>query len=150
MSEKNIISPFQILDWRVISFSCNNLIPYISDKIEHHWTINAHIDQVKSEGNNLRAIIQIVFHFHAEQDGNEMTMNGQCAAMCEMDIDSVPEPESTFQNLLSRTAMTNSLANLRVFLLQAGILHQMGPKRTMLPFINLNHFHFDEDISFTT
>lgn len=150
MSEKTIISPFQILDWRILAFSCSNPILNISENIEHHWTIKAHIENIEPEESMLRAVVQIEFHFYAEQDGQKITMDGQCVAMCEMDINSTQEAESTFQSLLSRTAMTNSLANLRVFLLQAGNLHQMGPKRIMLPFINLNYFTFDEEITFTT
>jgi len=149
MSENSVISPFQILDWRILTFSCSNPILNISVNIEHHWTIKAHIENIEPEGNMLRAVVQIEFHFNADQNGQSITMDGQSVAMCEMDASSTQEADATFQSLLKRTAMTNSLANLRVFLLQAGNLHQMGPKRIMLPFINLNHFSFDEDVSFT-
>lgn len=149
MNENNVISPFQILDWRILSFSCSNPIISVPVDIEHNWSIKAHIENYDSEDNKLRAIVQIEFHFYAEHDKKQMTMKGQCVALCEMDKDSMPEAETMFQSLLSRTAMTNCLANLRVFLLQAGTLHQMGPKRIMLPFINLNKFEFDKEIKFS-
>ena len=150
MAENKVISPFQIVDWRILSFNCANPILSISNDIEHHWTLKAHIENIEPEENLLRAFVSIDFHFYAGQDGQKITMDGQCVAMCQMDQSSVPDAESTFQSLLERTAMTNCLANLRVFLLQAGTLHQMGNKRIMLPFINLNNFTFDEDITFTT
>ena len=149
MSEKSVISPFQILDWRILAFNCSNPMLNIPEDIEHQWTIKAHIENIEPEENQLRAIVRIEFHFVAEHEGQQITMDGQCVAMCTMDKRSVQDAESMFQNLLSRTAMTNCLANLRVFLLQAGTLHQMGPKRIMLPFINLNNFTFDETIKIT-
>ena len=148
MSEKKVISPFQIVDWRILTFDCSNPMLSIPEDIDHHWTIKAHIERFDPEEDLLRAIVQIEFHFYAEHNGQKITMNGQCVAMCEMDKNSIHDAESAFQSLLSRTAMTNCLANLRVFLLQAGTLHQMGVKRIMLPFINLNNFTFDEDIEF--
>ncbi len=148
MSENNIISPFQISDWRILGFSCSNPIINIPSDIEHNWTIKAHIENFSTDDTQLRALVQIEFHLYAEYNGQSMAMDGQCVAMCEMNKESVPEAETVFQNLLTRTAMTNSLANLRIFLLQAGTLHQMGPKRIMLPFINLNHFSFDKEIHF--
>ena len=69
MSEKTIISPFQILDWRILAFSCSNPILNISENIEHHWTIKAHIENIEPEESMLRAVVQIEFHFYAEQDG---------------------------------------------------------------------------------
>lgn len=148
MSEKNVISPFQILDWRILSFSCYNPLFNIHEDIEHHWTIKAHIDPLAPVEEELRAILQIEFHFNAAQDGISMTMDGQCLALCKMDKGSFQDAEDTFHKLLSRTAMINCLANLRVFLLQAGTLHQMGPKRIMFPFIDLNNFTFDEEVHF--
>ena len=149
MSEKDVISPFQISDWRILGFSCTNPIIYIPVDIEHKWTIKAHIEKLDTD-NQFRAVVQIDFHFIAEHDGQQMTMDGQCVAMCEMNKDVVPEAETVFHDLVVRTGMTNCLANLRVFLLQAGTLHQMGPKRIMFPFINLNHFVFDEEMTFST
>lgn len=148
MSEKNVISPFQILDWRILTFSCSNPMLSIPEDIEHHWMIKAHIENIEPEEDLLRAIVQIEFQFYAEHNRQKITMGGQCVAMCEMGRNAIQDAESTFQSLLSHTAMTNCLANLRVFLLQAGTLHQMGPKRIMLPFINLNNFTFDEEIKF--
>ncbi len=149
MSEKKVVSPFQILDWRILSFSCSNPMFSIPEDIEHHWTIKAHIENINPDEDSLMAVVQIDFNFFAERDGQKITMGGQCVAMCKMGKNAVQDAELTFHNLLSRTAMTNCLANLRVFLLQAGTLHQMGPKRIMLPFINLNNFTFDEEIKFT-
>ena len=149
MNTEKVISPFQILDWRILSFNCTNPIVNISYDIDHHWQLKAHIENLPQEGSVLRAMIHIEFHFYAELNGQKLTMDGHCVALCEMDNTSMPEADATFQSLLSRTGMTNCLANLRVFLLQAGTLHQMGPKRVMLPFINLTHFNFDEMIEFT-
>ncbi len=150
MSETSAISPFQIIDWRILRFSCSNPILIIPADIEHHWMINAHIENFDAVDQKLSGIIQVEFSFFAEHDGKRMNMDGQCVAICEMDKTSVSDPDIVFQNLLSRTGMTNCLANLRVFLLQAGTLHQMGSRRIMLPFIDLNHFTFDEEIKFTT
>lgn len=149
MSENRVISPFQIQDWRILSFRCSNAMLNIPADIEHHWTIKAHIQGCETIGNQLRAMVQIEFHFSAGQDTEKITMEGLCISFCAFDKSSLQNAESVFQNLLSHTAITNCLANLRIFLLQAGILHQMGPKRTMLPFINLEHFAFDEEINFT-
>ena len=149
MSEKSAISPFQISDWRILGFSCSNPMVYIPIDIQHNWKIKAHIENIDTD-TQFRAIVQIEFHFTAEHDGQAITMDGQCVAMCEMNKESADDTGSLFHDLVSRTAMTNCLANLRVFLLQAGTLHQMGPKRIMLPFINLNHFVFDQELEFST
>lgn len=149
MNVPNVISPFQILDWRILSFNCTNSIISIPEDIEHRWTIKAHIDYLEPMEEQLNAILHIEFHFSMEHRGSTNIMEGQCVTPCVMKGDSIPNAKETFTKLLSRTAMTNSLANLRVFLLQAGTLHQMGPKRVMLPFINLNNFTFDEEIQFT-
>lgn len=148
MSTEKVISPFQILDWRIISFNCTNPIVNIPYDAEHHWQLKAHIENLEKEDTLLRAVIHIEFHFYVELNGQKATMDGHCVALCEMDKASVPNADTIFQSLLSRTGMTNCLANLRVFLLQAGTLHQMGPKRVMLPFINLTNFNFDEMIEF--
>ena len=150
MSENKIISPFQIIDWRILSFNSTNSMFYFPADIEHHWTIKAHIEHLDAEEEKLRAALQIEFHFRAEHSNGRMSMDGVCVAMCELDKKSMEDAETNFQRLLSRTAMTNCLANLRVFLLQAGALHQMGSKQVMLPFVNLNQFAFDEEITFTT
>ena len=150
MEKNKAISPFQIVDWRILSFNCVNPIFAIPVDIEHNWTIKAHIEKIDSDEDCFRGAVQIDFHFSAIHEGQEMFMQGQCVALCEMKKNAMPEAETVFPNLLSRTAMTNCLANLRVFLLQAGTLHQMGVKRIMLPFINLNHFTFDEEVKFTT
>lgn len=146
----NVISPFQIKDWRILEFRSINPIIHIPPNIEHKWKMKAHIQKIESENNQHRAVIQIEFHFVAEYDNQKMMIDGQCVAMCEMNTDSVKNPETVFQDLLIHTAMPHCLANLRVFLLQAGILHQMGSKSIMLPFINLNNFVFDEEMTFTS
>ncbi len=150
MSGKSIASPFQILDWRILSFSCTNQIMGIPEGVEHHWMIKAHIDHLDPLDDKLQAVVSIEFDFYAEHEGRRIGMKGQSVAFCFMDTANEQDAEQRFQAHLSRTAMTNSLANLRVFLLQAGTLHQMGPKRIMLPFIDLNKFSFDEELTFTT
>ncbi len=149
MSEQTVISPFQILDWRILSFNCTNSMLRIPEDAAHHWTIKAHIDNLESTEDQLNAVVYIEFHFSLEYGGRENTMEGVSVTACEMKKESIPNAEELFNSFLARTAMTNSLANLRVFLMQAGMLHQMGPKRVMLPFINLNNFKFDEEIKFT-
>lgn len=149
MNEPTAISPFQILDWRILSFNCTNSIISVPEDVAHHWTLKAHIDYLEPSDDQLNAILYIEFHFSMEHRGSANTMEGQCVTPCVMKTDSISNAEELFNKFLSRTAMTNSLANLRVFLLQAGTLHQMGPKRVMLPFINLNNFTFDEEMKFT-
>ncbi|MBO4484429.1 MAG: hypothetical protein J5738_03480 [Lachnospiraceae bacterium] len=149
MKDENVISKFQIRDWRVAGFDCTNTVLSIPREIDHHWKINAHIDSVEPDGELLRAILQIEFHFWAEIEGRKIQMNGVAAALCEMDKSLVQDAETVFQNLLSHTAIINCLANLRVFLFQTAMLLQMGTKPVILPFINLNNFKFDEDYEFT-
>ena len=149
MDKKSVISPFQILDWRILNFNCANPILNIAGDIEHHWKLKTHIEHLESEGNYLKAVVQIEFHFWAIQNGQKMNMDGESVALCAMDKNFTQDAEAVFQDLLSRTAMSNCLSNLRVFLLQAGTLHQMGQKRIMLPFINLNNFPSDEEVELT-
>lgn len=150
MSNTNAVSPFQIRDWRILSFQCTNPILSIPAKIQHNWKLHAHIERPETNDNLLHAFVQITFHFDAKHGKQNMTMDGQCIALCEMDPASVENADDVFNDLLRSTAMINCLANLRVFLLQAGLLHQMGSKRIMLPFIKLADFPFDEDVEFTT
>lgn len=126
---------------------------FVPGDIEHHWKINAHIEKAPSEDKGiLSALLGIEFHFWAEHNGQRNEMFGDCVTMCQLNtltLEVKEDPQKLFDGLISQTAMTNSLSNLRVFLLQAGTLHQMGPRRIMLPFINLNNFVFDKDIEIT-
>ena len=150
MSEK-AISPLQMLDWRIgeISFSNNVFKP--SASIPHNWTINAHIEHLESVGPQLRATLFVTFRFLAEQHDSKITIDGTAASYMVFDPNKAEtdDPQAFFDRLLHTSAMSNMLGNLRIALLQTGTVLQVGSKRVMLPFINLNEFEFDKDYSFT-
>ncbi len=150
MDDKKVLSPFQILDWRILTFNCVNSIISVPNDIEHHWKINAHIENVPSDSDDiLTAFLGIKFNFWTEHNDQRNTIDGDCVTICQFDLTNYSlneEPEKLFHKLISRTAMINSLSNLRVFLLQIGLIHQMGPRSLMLPYIDLNQFSFDQDI----
>lgn len=146
MDKNEVVSPFQIDDWRILRFDSSNVILTIPPDIIHNWVIKAHMDKLEDSDDYMRALLSIDFQFFAEDGGQKMTMEGVCVLSCRMKKGVVEEEMKVFEGLLSRTAMTNCLANLRVFLLQSGILLRMGSKCTMLPFVNLNSFEYDKEI----
>lgn len=143
------VSPFQVLNWNVVNFNYTRGILYIPPDIPHQWTIKAHIEKMESTEELLQAIIEITFSMLAEHEGRRINIQGQCLALCSLITKDLDEAEKRFDHLARTSAMVNSLANLRVFLMQQGSLFQIGPKRVMLPFINLNNFKFDEDVVLT-
>ena len=145
----NPTSPFQTIDWQIIDFSYNRGVLYLPAEIIHQWTLHAHIERLDNVENSLRAVVDIKFKMIAESDDGVLTLNGQCLTLCSLVTESVDNAEALFEKITKTSAMVNSLANLRVFLMQQGALLQIGPKRVMLPFINLNNFQFDQDIVFT-
>ena len=145
----NPISPFQTTDWNIVSFNYTRGMLYIPADVSHKWTLKAHIEKLESQDETLRAIVDISFKMVAEHEGNQVMMNGQCFTLCSLITEGIDNVEEQFERLTKTTAMINSLANLRVFLMQQGALLQSGQKRVMLPFINLNNFQFDEDVVFT-
>ena len=151
MNNSMAVSPLQMLDWRIAEFSASNNVVNPSPEITHSWKIRAHIDPLDSIDNQLRAAIIVNFHFIAEQDGGNIRFEGVAAAYFVFDKEkaNVDNHQALFNQLLHVSAMTNMLGNLRVFLLQTGALFQTGAKRVILPFINLNDFHFDEEYTYT-
>ncbi len=143
----NPMSPFQIIHWNVINFNYSRGILYLPPDIQHQWTIKAHIEKLKPTDETLQAIVDITFSMLAEHEGSKMDIQGQCLALCSLETKDLDNVEARFDHLTRTSAMVNSLANLRVFLMQQGALLQVGPKRIMLPFINLNNFPFDEDVT---
>lgn len=151
MSNNQAVSPLQMLDWRIAEFTASNNVVTPANEIPHTWKIKAHIDSLEPVNNQLRAAVVVNFLFLAEQDNARIRFEGVAASYFVFDKEkaSVDDPQALFDQLLRVSAMTNMLGNLRVFLLQTGALFQTGAKRVILPFINLNDFHFDEEYTFT-
>ena len=145
----NPISPFRIIDWNVVNFDYERGMFFIPDNLPHQWTIKAHIEKLKATEDALQAIVDIAFTLLIEHEGNHVKMQGRSFALCELNKEGLEKAEETFDSLLKTSAMVNTLANLRVFLMQQGSLLQLGTKRVMLPFINLNDMKFDEEITYT-
>ena len=146
----NAVSPLRMLDWRVADFKFSNNVINPAVDIPHVWTVNAHINHLDSPDDRLHAAVYVRFSFLAEQGETKIQFEGTAAAFFSFDKENADsdDPQTLFDQLLRGPAMTNMFGNLRVFLLQAGALLQLGSKRVMFPFINLNEFKFDEDFTF--
>lgn len=146
----NAVSPLRMLDWRIADFNASNNVINPAVDIPHAWTVNAHIEHLEAAENLLHAAVYVRFSFLAEQGETKIQLGGTAAAFFSFDKENTDsdDPQALFDQLLRGAAMTNMFGNLRVFLLQAGALLQLGSKRVMFPFINLNEFRFDEDFTF--
>ena len=145
----NPISQFQTVDWQIINFDYVRGLLTIPADIPHQWKLHTHIERLDAEEKTLHAVVDIRFEMKAEAEGGNISLSGQCLTGCILDTEGIENADELFDRLIKSSAMVNSLANLRVFLMQQGALLQMGQKRVMLPFINLNHYHFDEDVVMT-
>ena len=145
----NSVSPFQVKDWNIVNFTYSRGMLFIPADVSHQWTLHTHIEKLESQDESLRAIIDFSFKMIAEHEENQLSLAGDCLALCFLATDGLNNAEELFEKLIKSSAMLNILANLRVFLMQQSLLLQVGPKKIMLPFINLNDFRFDEDIVIT-
>ena len=151
MNNNAVVSPFQMLDWRIAEFSASNNVLFPSAEIPHTWKIKAGINHMDAVDNKLQATISVDFRFCAEQNESRICFEGIAVSyyIFEKDKSDTDSPEELFDQLLHATAMANMFGNLRLFILQTSALFQTGAKKVILPFINLNGFRFDEEYSFT-
>ncbi len=149
MSENKVISPFQAIDWRILQLHFqNNLIEPPQD-LPQIWSIRAHIEQNKREGQNITGALHINFHVKMEHNHQAIEISGDAASFHIFKVTGEQDAEIKFDQLMRSNAMVWSLSNLRVSLMQAGGLFQFGGKALLLPFIDLNNFEFDKEITIT-
>lgn len=146
MSENKVVSPFQAIDWRVLHLQFHNGLVNPPQELPQTWTIRAHIEKNKEKG-SITGALHIDFSLKMFFNGQEFDLSGGAASFHILKTEE--DADTKFDQLMRTNAMIWSLSNLRVSLMQAGGLFQFGGRALILPFIDLNNFVFDEEVTIT-
>jgi len=149
MSENKVVSPFQAVDWRILQLQFHNNMFNPPQDLTQAWTICAHIEKSNEENGNISGALHITFHVKMEYNNQALEISGDAASFHIFNTAGEQNADTRFDQLMKSNAMVWSLSNLRVSLMQAGGLFQFGGKTLLLPFIDLNKFEFDKEITFT-